>query len=227
MKIGPFVVNPDLLIFLLSSLIGYILLKLRLRSDAAMHKNVSDTLVNALILSIFVWKLSPLVFDFRSTIQQPLSLLYFNGGDPGILLAVLLSMLYILYRARKDQVGWPVYLEMLFIGYLGARFAYHALGYLFGGMLDTPALLQMLLAGGTAVWMLIGGQPPGERKRTEQTVLWYSLFGLFFTYLSRDRVPLVWGFSGEQVIYVLSAAAALGLSRFSGGKSSMEINGEG
>lgn len=227
MKIGPFVVNLDLLIFLLSSFSGYILLKLRLRANASLYKNASETLVNALILSVFVWKLSPLVFDFRSTVQEPASLIYFNGGDRGIVLAALLSVLYILFRARKDQVRWSVYLEMLFIGYLGARFAYHALGYVFGGTLDTPELLQMLLAGGAAAWMLIGGQPPGERKRMEQTVLWYSLVGLFFTYLSHDRIPLVWGFSGEQVIYVLSAAAAIGMSRFGRERSSMEMNGEG
>nr|WP_251047854.1 hypothetical protein [Planococcus sp. ISL-109] len=57
---------------------------------------------NAVALYILTWKLSYILFNFEHFINMPLSLLYFNGGLPGHLLAVLLVMAY-LFVARKKH----------------------------------------------------------------------------------------------------------------------------
>ncbi|MFC4712150.1 hypothetical protein [Planococcus dechangensis] len=58
---------------------------------------------NAVTLYILAWKLSYILFNFDHFINMPLSLLYFNGGVPGHLLAVSLVIGY-LFVARKKHI---------------------------------------------------------------------------------------------------------------------------
>lgn len=71
---------------------------------------------NAVTLYILTWKLSYILFNFDHFINMPLSLLYFNGGLPGHLLAVSLVMGYLLVARKKhhELAGQSVFSVLLF-----------------------------------------------------------------------------------------------------------------
>nr|WP_251047629.1 hypothetical protein [Planococcus sp. ISL-110] len=71
---------------------------------------------NAVPLYILVWKFSYILFSFEHFLDMPLSLLYFNGGLYGHLLAVALVSIYLALAqkkqaelARQAPVAWLLF----------------------------------------------------------------------------------------------------------------------
>jgi hypothetical protein len=98
----------------ISVILAFIAASLLQRS--ASGSKLGDWYWNAVTLYILTWKLSYILFNFDHFINMPLSLLYFNGGLPGHLLAVSLVMGYLLV-ARKKQYelnGQSVFSVLLF-----------------------------------------------------------------------------------------------------------------
>ncbi|MFK8793259.1 hypothetical protein [Planococcus plakortidis] len=56
---------------------------------------------NALALYILTWKLSYIVFNLQHFLDMPLSILYFNGGLYGHLLAIALLLVYLAVARQK------------------------------------------------------------------------------------------------------------------------------
>lgn len=52
-------------------------------------KSQASVLIDYFITFILVWKFSVIITDFQTIIQQPLALLYFNGGLVGIILGMI------------------------------------------------------------------------------------------------------------------------------------------
>ena len=59
---------------------------------------------DAIFTFILVWKFSLIVTDFRSVIEQPLALLYFNGGTIGVYLGVIAVLLQFVWKKQKIQL---------------------------------------------------------------------------------------------------------------------------
>lgn len=53
------------------------------------NKQVSSIFLDASITFILLWKFSVILTDFSAVIQEPFSLLYFNGGYVGVMLGTL------------------------------------------------------------------------------------------------------------------------------------------
>ncbi|MGM7634521.1 hypothetical protein [Bacillus sp. Hm123] len=66
------------------------------------EKDLLDVYGNTVLLFILVWKFSIALFSFSLVIEAPMSLLYFNGGDRGFWLAVIVAFIYIAWK-------WPIY----------------------------------------------------------------------------------------------------------------------
>lgn len=64
-------------------------------------KKWSEVYADAIFTFLIVWKLSLLVTDFKAVVNNPLSLLYFNGGTIGIYLGVIVVSLQI-WRKRHN-----------------------------------------------------------------------------------------------------------------------------
>ncbi|ANU17232.1 hypothetical protein BBI11_09470 [Planococcus maritimus] len=68
----------------------------------AVKQKMGDWYWNALAFYILVWKLSYIVFHWQHFLDMPLSLLYFNGGLYGHLLATAFVIGYLLLAQRKQ-----------------------------------------------------------------------------------------------------------------------------
>ncbi|POZ58003.1 hypothetical protein LYSIN_02787 [Lysinibacillus sphaericus] len=73
---------------------------------------------DAIFTYILVWKFSLIITDFQSVINQPLALLYFNGGTVGVLLGVAAILLQFWRKRQQLQFdnegimasGWAIML---------------------------------------------------------------------------------------------------------------------
>lgn len=64
----------------------------------------SELYSDAIFTFIIVWKLSLLVTDFKTVVNNPITLLYFNGGTMGVLLGVIVASLQILRKRQSIQL---------------------------------------------------------------------------------------------------------------------------
>ncbi|PAQ13628.1 hypothetical protein CD798_14580 [Bacillaceae bacterium SAOS 7] len=67
------------------------------------EKDLLDVYGNTVLLFILVWKFSIALFSFSLVIEAPMSLLYFNGGDRGFWLAVMVAFIYIAWKWPRQQ----------------------------------------------------------------------------------------------------------------------------
>lgn len=98
--IGQFPVQIKWTFIFLSVLAAYGTLFYRLRAERA-SKQILDILTNSLMLFILVWKLSYLFFSPLQTFKAPLNLLYFNGGNKGVALGMVIVLLYLIRVSKK------------------------------------------------------------------------------------------------------------------------------
>ena len=59
---------------------------------------------DAIFTFIIVWKFSLIVTDFRSVIEQPIALIYFNGGTIGVYLGVIAVLVQFVWKKQKIQL---------------------------------------------------------------------------------------------------------------------------
>ena len=201
-QLGPLMLNFEMLIFILSALAGYLALKYRLRK-ADVEGNMSDKFANALILGFVIWKGSIIIFDPVSVIQYPMSLLYFNGGDKGLWLAVAISIIYLWIRTRKDGTSIMMNLDVLGAGWIVGSSLYHLLLVI----VDRENLLfHILYAAGSIVLGLFfysKKESIGSLVVINRLVIWYSLsmIGIFFA--EKGRTLFVYGFTKEQMLFLI------------------------
>ena len=59
---------------------------------------------DAIFTFIIVWKFSLIVTDFRSVIEQPIALIYFNGGTIGVYLGVIAVLVQFVWKKQNIQL---------------------------------------------------------------------------------------------------------------------------
>jgi hypothetical protein len=201
-QLGPFLLNVELLLFILSAFAGYLALKSRL-SKAEMKEDISGKYATAIILGIFIWKFSILLFDPISTVQHPLSLLYFNGGVNGIVLAVTLSIGFIWFRSRMDSTSIMMNLDVLVAGLIVGSSLYHLLLILTENTNLLFHSLYILLNITLGLFHYGKKEAVGNPVVVTQFVIWFSvgMIGISFTVEDRDLFML--GFTKEQTLFLI------------------------
>lgn len=92
---GRFTLPADLLAAFAAIFIGALIYRLKEK------KSIDDWFWNSFFIYIAIYKLSYAVFNFNLFIDTPFSLLYFNGGTEGQILAFLGIAIYIVWLTRK------------------------------------------------------------------------------------------------------------------------------
>lgn len=111
---GRFTLPADLLAAFAAIFIGALIYRLKEK------KSIDDWYWNSFFLYIAIYKLSYALFNFKMFIDTPLSLLYFNGGTKGQILAFAGIALYLLWIARKkgSSINTQDYLPVYFIFFM-------------------------------------------------------------------------------------------------------------
>ncbi|UQZ33435.1 hypothetical protein C2I18_07610 [Paenibacillus sp. PK3_47] len=82
-QIGSLVLNGQLILYLGFGVAGWLMVYFHHRNKPA-QEEVLSIISNAYWLWMLVWKASFLLFHPGEVIQQPMSLVYFDGGERGI-----------------------------------------------------------------------------------------------------------------------------------------------
>ncbi|MHA6481883.1 TlpA family protein disulfide reductase [Paenibacillus sp. strain BS8-2] len=107
-QLGSLVLNTELLVALAAGIMG--LLAVRLRHRRQSERDLSAAW-NAMMIWIAVWKGSLLLTDAAGVIRQPLSLLYYDGGEVGFWFACVATAGYLCLRYGRlygAAEGWAV-----------------------------------------------------------------------------------------------------------------------
>ncbi|MDM5315198.1 TlpA disulfide reductase family protein [Fictibacillus sp. b24] len=129
LSIGSFPVKMVWLAILGSALIAYGIISLKLRKETD-KKQLLDVLSNAVVLYWLVWKISYAVLHPLLIVKQPLNILYFNGGETGLVLGIIVAVVYLLWTSGKQELDRSrvfytgiLALTLFFSFYYGAHFA--------------------------------------------------------------------------------------------------------
>lgn len=129
LSIGSFPVKMLWLAILGSALIAYGIIHVKLRKESD-KKQLMDVLSHAVVLCWFVWKLSYAVLHPLLIVKQPFNILYFNGGETGLVLGIIVSVVYLLWTAGKRELDRSrvfytgiLAITLFFSSYYGAHFA--------------------------------------------------------------------------------------------------------
>lgn len=156
---------------------------------------------NAFFLWIAVWKGSVLFFDPIGVIQQPMSLLFFDGEEHGRWLASLIVIAYVGYRSHKQIISMKIVMAALITfalaGWLACQLALLASG-------DEPFWFYAANAGLTALLLLslLFSQETGSPTRAIQLGVWFSIGNV-----------LLYGLR-TSVIFLIIQRTAIGFSCF-------------
>ncbi len=174
---GPFILQKSMLIVIAAVAAGYVISRLRFKASSV-GGTFGAIILNALLMWVLSWKLSILVFDPGSVLSNPMSLLYFSGGDKGVWLATLLSGIYVWLSAKKAKLNAAVYMDSVLVSIIGGYAVYAALMLVAGEESRLTWGLKALLAAGlTAFWLV--SRAKGEwqplLQRTVVFVVGYAL----------------------------------------------------
>lgn len=168
--LGRFTLPADLLAAFAAIFIGALIYRAREK------KSIDDWYWNSFFLYIAVYKLSYAVFNFKMFLDTPLSLLYFNGGTEGQILAFLGIAIYLYWLTRKK--GSTIKTEE----YLTAYFLFFLLYWtgLFAFSLDfLAAAIQAVLVIGFILFYL-----KNIKLTTEYAILFLMLEALILSLFS-------------------------------------------
>lgn len=107
--IGKVSIASSWIALILSFIVAYGVLRIKYGKSSA------NLLGDAIFYFIIVWKLSVLITDFKTVLQFPLSIIYFNGGTVGVFLGI-------------SAAAIKIYVEMLYKGLSHGRFISLLLG---------------------------------------------------------------------------------------------------
>ncbi|QMV41982.1 TlpA family protein disulfide reductase [Cohnella cholangitidis] len=153
LQVGTFVLNMELLEFIVAGMIGVIAVRYRQRRHPERESTVSDAW-SAVFVWLAVWKGSLFLFDPASVIDHPLSLLFFSGETKGMYLASVAACAYIGLRQyrrlgiRQSVEVTATWMAAMATGILAANvfFADSAGGLLLLGLFVSLAALIVLLS---------------------------------------------------------------------------------
>ncbi|WP_186445700.1 peroxiredoxin family protein [Paenibacillus cremeus] len=170
---GPLVLQKHMLFAIVAAAAGYGILRLRLRGSESAAA-VSAVLLNALLIWIVSWKLSLLLFNGMSVLRNPVSLLYFNGGERGVWLATLLAAGYVGFMGWKNKKNLPIYTDSGLGSILGGASLYLAFIF-FEGEQNRITLGLIVLLGVVLTVLWLRSRPTTHWRMSVQWAVMFIL----------------------------------------------------
>lgn len=196
--LGSLMIRADILIFFISAAAGFFALKWRLRrrEESAW---ILDLYVNALLIGFLVWKFSMIVFDPVRTFRYPMSLLYFTGGDKGVLLGTALALIYIGFRVNGKKERTGTLIRAAALAFVAGGFMKHAFTLLWSGSFDWPEALNVALYAIFTVWLWLTYNDSFRSLLSQ--ALWFSIASVMTPFFKEDRHAVFAGFTSAQIAF--------------------------
>lgn len=132
--IGKVSVASSWVALILSFIVAYAVVRVKYGKSSAV------LLGDSLFYFIIVWKLSVLVTDFKTVLQFPLSIIYFNGGTVGIFLGMGAAAIKIMLEMKSKGLSHERFYSLL-VGLITILSMYQILIALFN---EGPLLIRFV-----------------------------------------------------------------------------------
>lgn len=132
LQFGPFMVKFSWLIAGVGGIIGYEVMKRRLKQTPFPYEKILDIYTTSLMIVALVWKMGPLIFDPSILWNNPLSILFITGTIKHMWLGIFFAIGYIYLKLRKAQIPISVMLDVLPYGFLTLIVIYHLFIWQYG-----------------------------------------------------------------------------------------------
>ncbi|WP_062104513.1 hypothetical protein [Bacillus niameyensis] len=106
------------LLALISLVGGWVTIRIFKRIHPELKESL-DITVNSLFIWGGVWKFSVIIFDFPTVKSQLLAIVYFSGGTKGFFLGMIISVIYLIIKAKKKDLWTPLSEVILLWGTVG------------------------------------------------------------------------------------------------------------
>ncbi|WP_461201233.1 TlpA family protein disulfide reductase [Anoxybacillus sp. TBDG-1] len=119
MQLGAVVIQGENVLLIVNLLMTYVFFYYGLFVLKA-KRDVMDVIFNSFIYGLVIWKLSYGIVHPNVVLQNPLTLVYFNGGVVGLVLAAIFIVVYTYWQLKKQHISFDVYIRSatpIYFGY--------------------------------------------------------------------------------------------------------------
>ncbi|PPA87989.1 hypothetical protein C4A76_10980 [Brevibacillus laterosporus] len=118
-QLGPFFIKSSWIVIVVSAVVGYLVMKLRIKQANLGASELMDNTIGSLILlGIVIWKGSYLFLHPQKVIDNPMTLLYYSGGVTGIWIAVASCMALLYIWSKRQKISMWEYVDSIAVGFV-------------------------------------------------------------------------------------------------------------
>lgn len=173
--VGPLLIQAKWVFYLASIAISYAGLQIALKKKA-LDARMLDQIWNGFFVFLIVWKASYALFYPASALKNPISALYFTGGDKGAALGVISAALYLLWKSNRGPFSFQQCMKWALFAVFAAVGSYRLLSWfvyfsdeailLFAGLIHFAIIVHLL-----------------KNRNWVVCLLWFSLAEFAFSYM--------------------------------------------
>ncbi|MNO22597.1 prolipoprotein diacylglyceryl transferase [compost metagenome] len=208
---GPLIIKYNWIAMAFSAFAAYIAMKYWLKDMSEISKSILEDITNSLLWAFLIWKFSVIIFNPVAVINNPYYILYFSGGERGILLSAMVVLIFLSMQCKKRRITFWMYAAVLAAGLLSYKWVYSLFQLIFN--YPTPSFLydlsQIVLATVLLIWMYSRKKGFEKPQEINQLIMWFSI-GQMTSYFFKSFSEAVFlGLSTEQLVFFAVALCCL------------------
>ncbi|KON88617.1 hypothetical protein AF332_18610 [Sporosarcina globispora] len=114
--IGPLLVKYEWILIILSGILSYLVIAKALNGNDEYKKVFLNVLMNAVLIGLFTYKFSSILFQTENILSSPLAILYFSGGSKGTIFAAFLVLIYFVWEVKKYKYPFKSWIHGIVYG---------------------------------------------------------------------------------------------------------------
>ncbi|WP_139761770.1 TlpA disulfide reductase family protein [Geobacillus sp. LEMMY01] len=118
LQFGNIVVQGENLLLISGLLMSYVMFYYGIKV-LKVERSIMDFIFNSFINGVLIWKFSYVVLHPNSVLQNPMTILYFNGGYVGISMAIVFITVYTWLYVKKQNIPVASYTRAMVPVYFG------------------------------------------------------------------------------------------------------------
>ncbi|MGG3005484.1 TlpA disulfide reductase family protein [Geobacillus stearothermophilus] len=118
LQFGNIVVQGENLLLISGLLISYVMFYYGIKV-LKIERNIMDLILNSFINGVLIWKFSYVFLHPNSVLQNPMTILYFNGGYVGISMGIVFITVYTWLYVKKQNIPVASYTRAVVPVYFG------------------------------------------------------------------------------------------------------------
>lgn len=149
------------------------MMRYRLRLNLPLREIVLNQLTNGVILWIFVWKFSYLIFNFEKAMSNLQTILFFTGGKSGAMVATIITVIFLFFKLRNNNKKSII--DVIIVGSFSFFISLYLILLLIGYDI-LPSFIKLLVLAMLFLLYLYKDIKQQERKETMKKVIALIVF---------------------------------------------------